>query len=77
MVIVWFCSLLVEIASIEKYVRSQFEPIFHSSVGEEFIDARISPIKEHLKQLKVDCEVQVARGVRPYPTINEVIERPT
>ncbi|XP_044732414.1 hexosaminidase D-like [Chrysoperla carnea] len=72
-----FTDLLFEVSSVEKYLRVQLDLVFNTNVGDEFIDSRITPIKEHIKQLKSDCELQVSRGVQPYPSVNRVTSYPS
>ncbi|KAJ8927280.1 hypothetical protein NQ314_020283 [Rhamnusium bicolor] len=57
-------QMLAEITSVENYVKGNLEHFFYNHTAEEIIGTLINPIKQHLKQMKADCETQLSLGCR-------------
>lgn len=55
---------MTEVASAESYLKINLEPIFYNHTIDELIGTLILPMKQHLKQLKADCETQLSLGCR-------------
>lgn len=56
--------LLLELSSLEGYLRVQMEAIFFSSMIEEWIGTNIQPIKRKLTKLKQTTENQLKQNSR-------------
>lgn len=56
--------LLLELSSLEGYLRVQMEAIFFSSMIEEWIGTNIQPMKRKLTKLKQTTENQLKQNSR-------------
>ncbi|XP_017779185.1 PREDICTED: hexosaminidase D-like [Nicrophorus vespilloides] len=57
-------SLLMEITSLEGYLKTNLEQYFYPHTIDELIGTLVAPIKQHLRQLKGECETQITNGCR-------------
>lgn len=53
-----------EIISLESYLKTSLEDAFYPHTVEELTGTLILPIKQHLRQLKCECEAQLSLGCR-------------
>ncbi|KAK4874582.1 hypothetical protein RN001_013942 [Aquatica leii] len=54
----------MEILSLENYLKNHLQAYFYPHTIEELIGTLILPIKQHLRQLKCECEAQMSLGCR-------------
>lgn len=54
----------MEVTSLETYLKTHLEQIFYGHTVEELLGTLINPMKQHLKQIKSDCEMQLNLGCR-------------
>ncbi|CAH0564501.1 unnamed protein product [Brassicogethes aeneus] len=57
-------EVLTEVTSLETYLKANLEQIYFSHTIDELLGTLINPIKNNLKQIKSDCETQLALGCR-------------
>ncbi|KAB0793796.1 hypothetical protein PPYR_13416 [Photinus pyralis] len=57
-------DLHTEISSLENFVKTHLQTYFFPHTIEELLGTLILPIKEHLHQLKCECEAQITLGCR-------------
>lgn len=59
-----FCRLVLELSSLEGYLRFQMEGIFFTTTIDEWIGTNIQPMKGRLVELKQTAENQVKLNSR-------------
>lgn len=59
-----FFSVLTEVNSLESYLKTNMDVFYYNHTIEELIGTLVLPMKQHLKQLKADCETQLSLGCR-------------
>ncbi|CAH1958813.1 unnamed protein product [Acanthoscelides obtectus] len=57
-------ELLIEVTSIENYMKVNLDQLYFNHTIEELIGTLITPVKQHLRQIKADCETQLTFGCR-------------
>ncbi|XP_018335239.1 hexosaminidase D [Agrilus planipennis] len=57
-------DLHIEITSLENYMKDHLEQYFFTHTIEELVGTLIIPMKQHLRQLKCECETQLSIGCR-------------
>lgn len=60
---VWL-RLFSELVALEEYLKPHLEHYYYSHTIEELLGSLFMPLKQNLKQLKDDCETQLAIGCR-------------
>lgn len=56
--------MLIEVASAESYLKTHLEVTFYNHTIDELIGTLVLPMKQHLIQLKGECETQLSLGCR-------------
>lgn len=56
--------ILMEFVANENYLKSSLETMFYPHTIEEIQGTLFAPIIQHLRQIKSDCETQLASGCR-------------
>nr|CAH7712483.1 unnamed protein product [Callosobruchus chinensis] len=57
-------ELLIEVTSVENYLKVNLDQLYFNHTMEELIGTLVAPVKQHLRQIKADCETQLAFGCR-------------
>ncbi|XP_018563570.1 hexosaminidase D-like [Anoplophora glabripennis] len=57
-------DILIEVTSVENYLKGNLDHFFYQHTIEELMGTLLIPIKQHLKQIKADCETQLSLGCR-------------